>query len=260
MVKHREYWALLAILCLVPLLASAAGDEDKLTKLIERWREARDKANVHLLEAFDQMDREVTRSKTIPAETKANYLTSLREQREDFDNYAMLPEDDAMLPAVIAYLDTIHTSALPVFQSFENAMQEAVRMKGDVERIAAVKDKWLEELPDAGAVQPRTAFHGNRRWKNGVTLDFHLHINKFEKNSFNGAIWQDVHSIPGKTGWEYHGKLEGNQMVLVSTKMLHGAQRRIEFRGYVIGDRIVMTVTSINGKRQNGDFISLWKK
>jgi hypothetical protein len=66
--------------------------------------------------------------------------------------------------------------------------------------------------------------------------------------------------VAGKSGWDYEAKLEGNQFLVTTTKMLHGAKRKLNFRGYIIGRRIVMTLTHKDDMPLTGDLVSIWKQ
>lgn len=230
------------------------------TRELERWKLAKSKADKKLIQAFDRTIANIKRNKMLPAETRNRHVITVQNQKSAFEQQNQLPEFDHLLLPTIAYLDEMHLASTSLRIHFEKALDQAIGQEQQFREIAAAKELWQSKLPSRGELAARTEFHGNRTFTTGATVDFHFHVGQFENNSFSGQIWQDVLSVSGKSGWQFEGKMEGNQFVITTTKMLHGAPRKLDFRGYVIGRRIVMTLTHKDNMPLTGDLVSIWKK
>lgn len=240
----------------------AAQDSDKLGKGLEDWKVEKKKVDKRMVQAFDKIEAGIKKDKSLPVETRNRHLTVLQEQQAQFEKLQKLPESDLMLQATIDYLDALHAKATPVRKLFDQALEKEVGNKTRFDEISAAKEKWQKDMPGRDEFTGGTEWHGTRIFsKDAATIDFHFHVFKIVDNSFKGHIWQDLGSVSGKTGWELEAKQEGNQLVLTTTKMLHGSPRTLGFRGYVIGRRVVLTTTTYNGKPvTDGGLVSIWKK
>jgi len=251
------------VVLVVMLLAGTvtAQDSDKWEKGLDDWKAEKKKVDKRMIQAFDKIEASVKKNKSLPAETRNRHISSLQEQQARFENSQTLPESDLMLQATVDYLDALHAKAIPLRKLFDQALEKEVGNKIRFDEISVAKEKWQAELPGREELTGGSEWHGTRTFPNGTTVDFHFHVFKIEDNSFKGHIWQDVGSVAGKTGWEFEAKREGNQVLLTTTKMLHGAARTVGFRGYVIGRRLVLTHTTYDGKPvTDGGLVSIWKK
>jgi hypothetical protein len=239
----------------------AAQDGDKLERGLDDWKAEKKKVDKRMVQAFEKVKANTKKNKSLPAETRNRYIEILDVQQTQFESSQTLPVSDLMLQPTIEYLDSLHAKATPLRRLFDQALEREVGNRLRFDEIAKSKEKWQAELPGRDELASNTEWHGNRTFSSGTTIDFHFHVFEIKDNSFKGHIWQDVGSVSGKSGWEFEAKREGNQILLTTTKMLHGAARTIAFRGYVIERRIVLTQTSYNGKPVNdGGLVSIWKK
>ncbi len=254
-----RYFLLILTLMVNAGLVHAQGDA-KLNKQWEAWKSAKEKAGKRMQQAFDRKIVDYKKNRQLPAETRNAHVTKLQEQKLEFVKSGELPQFDDMLPATIDYLDMLQTAAAPLQSNFERALEQAIGKGAEFDAIEELKEQWQSELPSRDELAGNSEFHGTRTFSDGVTIDFHFHVHQFENNTFGGHIWQDVHNVVGKAGWEYEAKLEGNQFLVTTRKMLHGTPRKLNFRGYIIGRRVVMTLTHKDDKPLTGDLVSIWKK
>lgn len=243
---------------LLPLVLHA-GDLAEPAPLLEGWPAARAKADRQFMDHFERQICQIRSDRTLGPEARQSAILKTKELRDDFAEHRQLPQGDAMLPATIAYLDTLHQAARPYRRKLDQALVKAEGTP-EFDQLSALKRNWQQSFPGCDELRTRTEFHGTRTFLKGNAVDFHLHVLAFDGRSFSGHLWQDVWSVPGKSGWAYKAELEGNQFLLTTTKMLHGQPRTLRFRGYIIERRIVMTLTHLNGEPLTGDLASLWKK
>ena len=243
------------LVCVISGPAHAAD----VQSLFAAWQETRAKAHQQMAQQFDKRLQQIRSNRSQSPEARDRYIRELQQQRDNFAKNHHLPASDLMLSATIAYLDSLHRAAIPLRVRLDRQLQQTV---GTSEFAAAyaVKQQWASSLPGQDELAAQTEFRGNRTFLKGAAVDFSMSVHKFEKGSFSGHIWQDAHSVSGKSGWAFDAQLEGNQFLLSTTKMLHGQARRLSFRGYVIERRIVMTLTHKDGRPLTGDFVSIWKK
>jgi hypothetical protein len=239
---------------------SFADDSTELSRRVSEWRTAKQKADRLLSRTFGQRIEALKRSHDVSPEVRNAKIEVLKDQKSRFENEYELPNYDNMLPATIQYLDLLHEAATPMRKWFDQALEDAVGSGEKYDTLAAAKKTWQSELPGRDEFGPNTEFHGTNTFLNGKTVDCHLDVWNINGNVFVGQIWQNTASVPDKTGWQYEARLEGNQFLLETTKMIHGNPLQVSLRGYVIGRRIIMKITHLDGKPKQSGYISLWKK
>jgi len=241
------------------LVSSSSGCAAEKSDPLANWTAAKAKADQQMTAQFQRQMQSLKANRSLPAETRHRYISDLQVQRTNFIKRQELPAFDFMLPTTIDYLDTLHAAATPIRVQFDRQLEQRVGTP-EFDQISAAKALWQQNLPGRDAIAAGAEFHGTRTFLQGNAVDFHFHIRACQHDSFSGQIWQDVHNIGAKTGWAYEAKLEGNRILLTTTKMLHGQPRKLDFRGYIIDRRIVMTLTHKNGKPLTGDLVSIWAK
>jgi hypothetical protein len=254
-------YCLLILALSLALCNLAFGQADsKIKKQWESWKISKGKADKKLEQAFDRKAGEIRKNQDLPAETRNTHVKNLMKEKAAFVKSAKLPESDDMLPSIIEYLDSVQGASAPLQAAFERALEQAIGKDDEFDEIQSLKKQWQSGLPGRDELAANTEFHGTRVFNNGVTVDFHFHVDRFEDNSFAGRIWQDVFNVGGKAGWEYEAILQGNQFKITTLKMLHGTPRKLVFRGYIIERRVIMTLTHRDDEPLTGDFVSLKKK
>lgn len=249
----------LPVLVALWLISSLSGWAAEKSDLLANWTTAKSKADQQMAAQFQRQIQVLKSNRNLPAETRHRHISDLQEQRTNFQKRQELPAFDLMLPSTVAYLDTLHTAATPIREQFDRRLEQLVGTP-EFEQVSAAKQHWQQSLPGRDEIAAGADFHGTRTFLKGTAVDFHFHVRACEHDSFSGQIWQDVHNVGTKTGWAYEAKLEGNRILLTTTKMLHGQPRKLDFRGYIIDRRIVMTLTHKDGKPLTGDLVSVWKK
>jgi hypothetical protein len=247
--------------CLSPMVATAADPPAAWQSLLDDWQQAKAKADAGLVRAIDQKVAALKKDRTQPAEIRNEFIEVFQEQKQRFVSSGELPEGDYLLPASLAYLDSLHKASQPVRAKFEKQLEAAVGTGDQFDSIQAAKQKWETDLPGRGEFAARTEYHGTVALPDRTT-DLHLHVTHFEDSVSLCDVWRDLGDAGQKRGWQFGGKLDGNELTLVSTKMLHGPPNSLMLRGYIVGKRLIMTVTLSNGKppQKQPTLISLWKK
>jgi hypothetical protein len=60
---------------------------------------------------------------------------------------------------------------------------------------------------------------------------------------------------------EFEGILQGNRLTITTTKLIQGAARQFTLEGYVVGDRLVATLSGIaTNKKPASGFVTATKK
>ncbi len=225
---------------------------------LQSFEAAKRVADKKFVNAFDMVLASIGKNKSWPVETRSRHITTVSSEKTEFETNKKLPLSDLMLPATIDYLSLLLEKSIPARKSFQKALEKTLRNKPETDRIASEKEKWESRLlPGRDAFGPRTNWHGTRTFATGSTTDFHVHVFKIEDNSITGTFWQDTHTA-GKSGWDFEGKLEGNVVVLTSTKIKRGRVRHLALHGFVIDRRLVFR-SFVNGKPTNG-FVSVSMK
>ena len=255
--KYRLFVIQFALWLLISAVAVAADSSKSFEKDLKVYQKDKKDADTKMGKAFDKIAAQIRNNKSLPPETRNRHFMQIQAEKERFTKSNQLPESDDMLPATIAYLNELHDKRLKVQRTFDDALSNAIGNQPEFDRISTAKDAWQADLPSRYEFVKNTEWHGNRTFENGTTVDFHVHVFDVQNNSFEGHLWQDVFT-GGKSGWVYEGMMEGNAIVLKTIKMLHGNPRTIEFRGFVIGRRLVFTAI-VNGKPAK-DFASVGKK
>lgn len=257
----RSFCLLFASICVFgSLLISCeqAFGDDSLEKAKKVFEKSKKDADERMVRAFDKVIEGLKNNKRIPVETRSRHVNSMEAEKKRFKDSNDLPESDVMLETTVEYLNLIHAKRLVLQKEYQKALEEQLDDRDEFDRISRDKAIFDAKLPSRDDFVSSSNWHGNRTFSGGNAVDFHLHVFQIENNSFKGHIWQDVHSISGKSGWEFEGKIEGNAVMLTTTKMLHGGSRRLDMKGFVIGRRLILTAC-VNGKPAK-DFVNLGKQ
>ena len=177
---------------------------------------------------------------------------SLLAEREAFEKDGVLPESEEALPAVFPYAVALH-KARPKLRQAQVKLAEGHAKAGDKEAEQAVRSG-LRAFDDA---EPgKTQFAAGSRWNgvlrkpNGatnVTLTFKEVNDKLAK----GRLCLD-------NNWcqmEVEGLRDGPEFALRVKKTVVGGDQTMTFAGLVLGDRMVVQVNGMKGKK--GTFTGL---
>lgn len=251
--------AMFATLVLVVVAGTARGQgSESLDKKQKTFETKKKDADKKMVQAFDKVVENIQRDKSLPVETRSRRIASVQAEKATFESANDLPESDVMLGATVEYLNLLQLLRADLQKAFEVALEKALGDKPEFDRISNEKAVWEAKLPGRDEFTSNSNWFGNRTFSNGTTVEFNVHVFGIENNSFKGHIWQDFRSVSGKSGWEFEGKIEGNKVMLTTTKMLHGSARRLDLQGYVIGKRLIFTA-HVNGKPSK-DFASTRKQ
>lgn len=241
------------------LLGSSVGaGENSLEKAKKSFEVSKKEADKRMVRAFEKAIDALKKDKRIPVETRSRHAAAMEAEKKRFELSNDLPASDVMLKTTVEYLNLVHSKRVLLQKEFQKSLEDTIDDRTEFNRISADKALFDAKLPSRDEFVSGSNWHGNRTFSGGNAIDFHLHVFQIENNSFKGHIWQDVHSISGKSGWEFEGNLEGNVVTLTTTKMLHGGARRLELAGFVIGRRLILTAR-VNGKPID-DFVSVGKQ
>ena len=86
-----------------------------------------------------------------------------------------------------------------------------------------------------------------------------IEIDQVAGNVFRGRLEQS--SNLGTSIMRVEGQRDGHYVVIRTTEMIRGEYRSLEFSGYILGRRIVVSVDGLNtAKKRATGYISLWKQ
>lgn len=171
---------------------------------------------------------------------------SIRGEREAFEKVGTLPGSDEALPAVYAYAAALH-KARPRLRQAHERLAEACGKGGD----KAAERKARADLAAFEAAIPGLAeFTAGSKW-NGIlqkphgTTNVSLSFGRVNDVLATGRVCLD-------NNWcqmDLEGLREGPRFVLGVKKMVIGAPQSPTFSGFVLGDRMLVEVNGLKGKK-----------
>ena len=234
--------------------ADATNEFDSAVKKYQTLKSNSDKK---MLKAFDRVIAQIRTNRNLSAETRNRHILEIQDEKQRFVKSNELPYSDGMLLPTLAYVNELYGKSTRLNVMFESALERAIGDRKEFDRIESIKDRVQSILPGRTEIGGNTQWNGSRALANGRVVDFYVRITRYQNNSFEGEIWQDV-TTGGKTGWAFEGKLEGNAIELVTKKILYGKAGQMDLRGFVIGNRIIL-MTFANGMQTN-EVVSVNKK
>jgi hypothetical protein len=235
--------------------------EKELLEKRKRFDKAHESARAALLKQFDQAISRVSRMKGT-AQQKIAQLEELKRLRLAFETSESLPVSDEYVSDSIAYCEKVFRATVPLRQFFEKQLQQNFRDDGLRERIQYEYETWNAQLPSSDSLTDQAKWHGRRVFRgNGSAVDFHIHVDNCDGDTFSGSVWQETHNACNRAGLAFVGQYTGNRVQLRTTKTLRGKPRRLVLTGFVVEGRMILTVTgtSKSGRSIRSDFVTVRK-
>jgi hypothetical protein len=221
---------------------------------------AQEKANSVMVNRFDAALKQIRAATRLAAELRRAKLKKISDEKSAFTANGKLPLSDEMLMPLLEYQEALHKARVPVAQTFEKLFNiYSVKLKDDARADKLTADKEAFDQKSRGrTVFQRSNWQGTQYGSNNIP--FALNVYEMEGNSLKGAIVQD--RPPNETVFQTEGLLSGNRIQFKSTKVVQGKSRTLLFTGYVMENRILGQVVSVdtNGKASSPRLALLYKR
>lgn len=217
--------------------SAKAGDNATLERQLELTTKPLNDLRDRFTNSLEKdADRALTSNKIRPEfreRTREKLLAALNV----FKTTGQLPTDDDLIDRSIGYLEEFYTRRYIAFKKYDSFEKKYASDSDLLSLIERERQRWSP--PGGQLAQSRQRWHGTRTFKDGNTVDFHVHIDLIDGQAVEGTLWQDADTIY-KKGWKYKGVLDGSRFTLQTTQRIDGNGAIFVSRGYIIGKRMVM--------------------
>jgi hypothetical protein len=240
-------------------------DTDKLAGRVGQFVRSKQRqlefARKKLLKAIDNVQRDVKHSEVDP-DAKRLLLQMIKSDRQNFVDGKELPSCDELLEHVIAYAEANQSIVASIDDFRKKISDKEIRNDSDPDvskALAKLENDVMQLLGGRVDVNEGSQWNGTRHNQEGDAAQLSLQIDQVAGNVFRGRLEQS--SNLATSIMRVEGQRDGHYVVIRTTEMIRGEYRSLEFSGYILGRRIVVSVDGLNtAKKRATGYISLWKQ
>lgn len=252
---HKGRGLVVALVVTLGSTLMSAQDTEKANKLQadlkakkRDFEDGQKKAKEVVLSAFDKATKQLRDARTDPV-MKRQEVRRLDDARNEFEKSGKLPDDEKLLPAMLAYYGAVWRCYEPVVVCYDKLVDEFIKAKDQIRADATVKDKAEYERVSLGAdsFTAGSFWQGSMIYPDGGTVRFHLQVLSIQQGTLEArCVWNP--GVAGSPEFIVNGRKDGFHLVFKKTKVVQGDSNPLSFDGFAMGRSVVTQWLSADRK------------